>query len=120
MKTILILLTCITLQAQDTIHLNKTQVTEIYKGLKQGERYRELYAKSLTAVDSLVNIVQEQDYNLNLYIEQNSAYDAQLKTLNDQLTKAVVVEDKNKWYNSRWLWAGVGFAGGVYTTTKIK
>jgi len=120
MRIILILLTCLTLQAQDTIELNKFQVTEIYKGLRQGERYRALYAKSLIAVDSLANIIQEQDYNLNLYIEQNNAYDEKLKTLNEQLTKAVVFEDKNKWYNSRWLWAGVGFAGGVYLTSKIK
>jgi len=135
MRIILILLTYLTLQAQDTLRpsnydmggvytnhllLNKNQITEIYKGLKQGEKYRDLYKISLNAVDSLVNIIQEQDYNLNLYIEQNNAYDEKLKTLNEQLTKAVVVEDKNKWYNSRWIWAGVGFAGGVYFNSKIK
>lgn len=98
--------------------LQPKQVKEIYKGLKQGEIYKKAFSDCLISVNELDSIVQSLNVELKAYVDKQSKHDKELAELNAQLTKKTAeiaeLKAKRKWYKSPILWAGLGFATGVY------
>jgi len=72
--------------------LRPEQVREVYFGLKQGEAYKQHYAKALTAIDSLNNIIQEQSYDFNLTLDLMKEQDAKIKEAYENM--------QTPWYKS--------------------
>lgn len=111
--------------SQDKL-LTPEKINDTYRALKQGDLCFEnliecdnRLTECETAVNALNSIVQ--DYaddslvNLDKINElQTSGDEKQLKI--DNLNKEVFkLENKKiKWYNNKWIYIAVGFAGGVY------
>jgi len=104
----------ITWQIADTIKkykpliLKPEQVFNIYVGLKQGEVYKSRYEQALIVVDSLTNIVEQQDYNLNQTLDLMKEHDAQIKEAYDNMPVV--------WYKSPYLYGAVGILIGILIT----
>lgn len=108
--TLFLLLLCNFLSAQVT--LSTQQAKEVYKGLKQGEILKE----RLKAIDSLNNIILDQDYNLNYLTDQVRAYNTTLDSLYTERQRAAVDYEKSKptpWYKHWLTWGVIGFVSGV-------
>jgi len=84
------------------------QVFNIYVGLKQGDVYKARYADVLKVVDSLTNIVEQQDYNLNQTLDLMKEHDAQIKEAYENMPVV--------WYKSPYLYGALGLLIGILIT----
>jgi len=90
---------------QPPLSLNPNQVLNVYTGLKQGEVYRQRYLQALIVVDSLTNIVEQQDYNLNQTLDLMKEHDAQIKEAYENMPVV--------WYKSPYLYGAFGIIFGI-------
>jgi len=88
-----------------TLNLSPDQVLNVYTGLKQGEVYLARYEQALIVVDSLTNIVEQQDYNLNKTLDLMKEHDAQIKEAYENMPVV--------WYKSPFTWGGIGLLIGA-------
>ena len=94
-----------TLNTNGTLTLYPEQVLNVYTGLKQGEVYKSRYADAIKVVDSLTNIVEQQDYNLNQTLDLMKEHDAQIKQAYENMPVV--------WYKSPYLYGTVGLLIGI-------
>lgn len=94
-----------TTEPQPPLTLNPEQVQNVYFGLKQGQEYHKRYADALIVVDSLTNIVEQQDYELNLTLDLMKEHDAQIKQAYENMPVV--------WYKSPFTWGAVGVLIGI-------
>lgn len=96
----------------DTICLPRDTYTEIYKGLKAEQHYRQEYKNCIEVANSLNDIIQQQNDSLQsgMYRLQETEYE--LDKLNFEYQEAIKKEPA-PWYKSGWFWGGVGLITGI-------
>lgn len=103
---------------QDTICIPKSQVHNIYEGLKKYEWYKEQYPEREKDIYRLTNIVISQDSTIQQYVNRNIERDAELKELYDIKEKQAITIERRK--NSLWwLWLGLGAISGGFIVSQF-
>jgi len=118
----LILLTlpcvCISQVINPPLTLSPDQVKRVYIGLKERDAYAQRFNDCVKSADSLNNIIQEQDYNLNLLADNLREYNAKIDSLYNERQRAAVEiqkikSEKTAWYKHPILWGVLGLIGGI-------
>lgn len=118
MKYLIFLILPLLSYSQDTICIPKSQVHNIYDGLKKYEWYKEQYPEREKDIYRLTNIVISQDSTLQQYVKRNIERDAELKELYDIKEKQAVTIERRK--NSLWwLWLGLGAISGGFIVSQF-
>lgn len=127
---LLILVTwCNIISSQTTNHdklLSKEKISDTYLALKQGD----LCYDNLEKCNSYLDVCEQAVKQLNLLVQLNakdningldklnalnkSSLETQkhLDTANKKITD--LESKKTKWYNNKWIYVALGFAGGVF------
>lgn len=113
--TIVIVISSLSVNAQDTLSLPKQTYTEIYKGLKAEEYYRQANTDCIEISNSLNAIIQQQNDSLQLSMSRLDEVNYELDYLNHQYQEAIK-ERPAPWYKSPWLWSGLGLFSGILIT----
>lgn len=113
--TIVIVISSLSVNAQDTLSLPKQTYTEIYKGLKAEEYYRQANTHCIEIANSLNVIIQQQNDSLQLSMSRLDEVNYELDYLNHQYQEAIK-ERPTPWYKSPWLWSGLGLLTGILIT----
>lgn len=109
----------ITAQSKDSVSIQKTQIKNIYIGLKTGEVYRNYYDECLQASKELNQIIISQDLQLQKSVQKITDLNLNNEKLNGKITDSEVEIQrlKNKkipWYKHPILYLLLGFSGGIY------
>lgn len=124
---LLILLNCtcwstlgITAQTKsDSVTIHKSQIKNIYVGLKQSEYYKKYYNDCLQGSIDLQKIIKDQDQELQKSIQKIILLNSENEILNNKInySEVEIQRLKNKkipiWKHPI-LYAAIGFIGGVY------
>lgn len=122
---ILLVFTCwntfeITAQKQtDSVSIQKSQVKNIYVGLKQSEAYRNYYLECLQGSNELNQIIKNQDQELQKRLKSIVILNSDNEILNKKITASEIEIQrlKNKkipiWKHPI-LYGIIGFIGGIY------
>lgn len=98
--------------------LQPDQVKRVYIGLKERDAYAQRFSDCIKSADSLNNIIQEQDYNLNLLADNLREYNNTIDSLYNERQRAAVEiqkikSSKTEWYKHPILWGVLGLIGGI-------
>jgi len=103
----------------DSVSIHKSQVKNVYIGLKKSELYKEYYTECLQVSNDLNQIINEQDHNLKKSLEQISILNSDTEVLNQKIidSEKQISRLENKkipLYKHPILYVLLGFAGGIY------
>lgn len=103
----------------DSVSIHKSQVKNIYIGLKQSESYRNYYYECLQGSNELNQIINDQDQELKKRLKSIAFLNSDNEELNKKITASEVEIQrlKNKkipiWKHPI-LYGILGFIGGIY------
>lgn len=103
----------------DSVSIQKSQVKNIYIGLKQSEAYRNYYLECLQGSNELNQIINDQDKELQKRLKSITILNSDNELLNKKITASEVEIQrlKNKkipFWKHPILYGLLGFVGGVY------
>lgn len=103
----------------DSVSIQKSQVKNIYIGLKQAEAYRNYYLECLQGSNELNQIINDQDQELQKRLKSITILNSDNEELNKKITASEIEIQrlKNKkipiWKHPV-LYGILGFIGGIY------
>lgn len=103
----------------DSVSIHKSQVKNVYIGLKKSELYKEYYTECLQVSNDLNQIINDQDQELKKSLKQISLLNSDTEVLNQKIiySEKQISRLENKkipWYKHPILYVLLGFAGGIY------
>ena len=103
----------------DSVSIHKSQVKNIYVGLKQSEAYRNYYLECLQGSNELNQIINDQDQELQKRLKSITILNSDNEALNKKITASntEIQRLKNKkipFWKHPILYGILGFVGGIY------
>ena len=103
----------------DSVTIPRTQIKNVYIGLKSAEAYKRYYYECIEGANQLNKIISDQDHELKASMEKIKSLNDQNEKLNSDILQA---EKKLQSIQSRkipfWkhpiLYASLGLIGGIY------
>jgi len=105
----------------DSVSIQKSQIKNIYVGLKQGEAYKNYYFECLQVSNELNQIINNQDQELQKSLKQITVLNSNTEALNQKIIEANTeikrLESKKiPIWKHPILYGLLGFIGGIYLT----